>query len=197
MSERFPGRILQVALAAVVAACGNDLTLPPADIPIAEQQITVYALTGTPVNTPSAYSLLNLTEVRTDQTSDFDFAFEIGRADQLGVDTTSTDTIAVLLPRGALGLAPDGGFRATTTPFDSITIAPDGGYDRERPAPIVAGSVYFVTSRAQTCTFAVVSPRYAKLIVEDLDFVLRRAVIRLVIDPNCGYRELGSGLPNR
>src|SRR5690348_3030492 len=58
----------------LAAACNSDLTLPPATLPIATQQITLYALSGTAVNTNSAYDGLGLGEVRTDQTNSFDFA---------------------------------------------------------------------------------------------------------------------------
>lgn len=177
-------------------ACGDGFTLPPATIPIAEQQITVYALTNTPVLLPSAYSLLTLIEVRTDQSNDFDFAFEIGRRDELGVGTTA-DTVAVLTPRGWFGFVPDGGFLASTGVFEELLLAPEAGYEQQEPVVITAGSVYFVTSRRQSCNFGLAYPRYAKLKVEELDMAQRRAVIRLVIDPNCGYRGLGTGIPER
>ncbi len=186
------GRVRSARLAllgATLAACGGDFTLPPAGFVNAQQQITVFALTGTPVSTPSAYSLLGLIEVRTDQTVNFDFAFDIGPADRFGLGP-ATDTIAVLVPRFYFGFNPDGGFIRATQPFDSLRIAPRDGYDQEHAIRIDSGSVYFVTSQRQNCNVGIVFPRYAKLVVLQLSYVERKAVIRLVIDLNCGYRGL-------
>jgi hypothetical protein len=180
--------------AAVLAACGEEVVLPPAQIPVAEQEIRLYALSGTPVNTMSGYSMLSLLEVRLDRTNDFDFAFEIAPDSALGLGTTG-DTVAALLPRSFFGYVPDGGMQITTVPFDSIILAPSEGYERERPTPIVAGTILLVASRLQTCNFNIYRPKYAKLWVRELDLVNRVAVIRVVIDPNCGYRSLAPGIP--
>jgi hypothetical protein len=187
-------RVLGPVVACALAACGEGLTLPPASLPVTEDTVTLYALSGTPVNTPSAYSLLSLIAVRTDQTTDLDFAFEIGPANRLGVATTG-DTVAVLMPRARLGFSPDGGFQATTLPFDSIRLAPERGYDEERAVRADSGAVYLVTSRRQSCNFGFVRPYYAKLRVEALDRVQRTVRLRLVIDPNCGYRSFEPGIP--
>src|SRR5713101_7387005 len=68
-SDRLFRRVAVLGTACAVLpllGCGSDLTLPPANIPIGQQQITLYALTGTPVNTNSGYDMLNLFEVRVD-----------------------------------------------------------------------------------------------------------------------------------
>lgn len=188
--------LLALALAPALAACGDPFALPPAGLPVSEQRVILFALSGTPVNTHSAYSMLSLGLARTDQTNDYDFAFEIGPADKLGVGA-SGDTVAVLLPRGSLGFPADGGFQADERPFDEILLAPESGYDEERPAVIVEGSVYIVSSRRQQCNFGFVRPRYAKLWVELLDLAERVVWLRVVIDPNCGYRSLAPGFPTR
>jgi hypothetical protein len=182
------------ALAAVLSACGNTPVLPPAQIPVADQVFTLYALTGTPVNTPSAYSILLPGPVRLDQTSDFDFAFDIRPDSQLGLGQTG-DTVAALLPRYQFGFTADGGFQATTQEFDSIRVAPGSGYENKKPMRITDGSVLFATSRLQTCNFNVYLPHYAKLVVQQIDLVQRTVAIRAVLDPNCGYRSLGPGIP--
>lgn len=181
----------------LLVGCGDDITLPPANVAITEQQITIYALTLTPVNTPSAYSLVGLAEIRTDQSNDFDFAFDIGPDSVYGLGTTGTD-VAVLLPRAHFGFNPDGGLQPIAgTPFDSANLAPEAGYEEELPVPIDSGATYFVASRRQQCSFNFSRPRYARLRVESLDMALRKVVIRLVIDPNCGYRSLAPGIPTR
>ena len=190
--------LLLPVLAAALAACGTDAQLPPAGQAVTQQQITLYALTGTSVLTPSAYSMTPgvMIEVRVDQTTDFDFAFDIGIDSVLGVGTTG-DTVAVLLPRGALGLTADGGLQRSTLAFDSIVAAPLNGYEREHPLAVTQGSVLIAASRLLQCTYQIIRPRaVAKLVIDQLDFVQRRAVIRLVIDPNCGYLSLQPGIPS-
>lgn len=184
-------------LVPLVSGCGDEFGLPPANLPVAEQLITLYALTGTPVNLPSAYNMLSLTEVRTDRSSDFDFAFEIAPDSVLGTGTTG-DTVAALLPRAAIGFNADGGLQTIVgVPWDSILLAPETGYDRERPHVISTGQILLAASRLQQCDFGFIRPRYAKMFVENIDYVARRASIRVIIDPNCGYRSLAPGVPTR
>jgi hypothetical protein len=191
-------RALRTALPAVLAlACSDNPILPPAQVPVAEQQITLYGLTGTPVNTPSGYNMIQLVEVRLDQTNDFDFALEIAPESTLGLGTGGT-LAAALLPRGYFGFAPDGGLqRLPDQPLDSIHIAPETGYERNFPVRIDSGAVLVAASRIQFCNFNVYRPKYAKLEIRQLDYGARRAVIRVVLDPNCGYRSLDPGIPTR
>ena len=125
--------------------------------------------------------------VRTDISNDFDFDFDI--RDSLGGQQ------AYLIPRAVLGFQPDGGLQHSTLSFDSLRLAPLGGYEREEMTPIDSGDVIVAASRLQSCDFTIVSPRYAKLLIQSIDYTSRVARIRAVIDPNCGYRSLGSGIP--
>jgi len=183
-----------VCLFGLLAACGDGLTLPPASVPIAQQQITLYALTATPVGTPSAYNMSSLAEVQVFRTNDFDFVFDIGVDSTFGVGTAG-DTVAVLLPRGYMGFAVDGGLQYSAVGFDSIQVAPLEGYEKNKPTKVRAGDTILAASRLQTCNFNYVRPRYAKLYVQSIDLVTRSAVFVVIIDTNCGYRSLGSGIP--
>ncbi len=185
---------LPLVAAALLAACGEDIVLPPPTAEVAEQDITLSALTGTPVQAPSAYNMLFLIEIRTDETTDFDFAFEIGVDSALDAGTAG-DTVAVLIPRGALGFTPDGGLQIATTPFDSILRAPLTGYEQRKPIVIRQGDAVLAASRLQQCNFNVIRPRVAKLRIDSLDLAARTAAIHVVIDPNCGYLSLAPGLP--
>ena len=193
LSRRF--RPLTLAAALSLVACGNDLTLPPATIPIARQQIHLYALDGTPVGTPSAYNMIQTAEVQVFRTNDFDFAFNIGIDSVLGVGTKG-DTVAVLIPRGSLGFSLDGGLLFTLVGFDSVQVAPTTGYEKSKPVRIRSGDTIIAASRLQTCNFGFVRPYYAKLYIDTIDLATRSAVIVVVIDANCGYRSLSSGIPS-
>jgi hypothetical protein len=180
-----PTAALAAAWALGLVACGADLTLPPATRETVEDTVVLYALTGTPVNTPSAYNLLSRRAERTDRTNDFDFA----------IDFAVSDTVLQFLPRGALGFPPDGGLQVTNVQFDSLLLAPEGGYQSEEPLVADSGAVLVAASRRQVCNFGITRPYYAKLTVEAVDRVQRSVTLRLRIDPNCGYRGLGPGIP--
>src|SRR2546425_3940186 len=104
-------------LPVVLAACGELNPLPRPSIDNKPDTVSLYALHGTPVSSPSAYSLQFVSAVRPDQSSSFDFVFDI--------DSTGRP---VLLTTGALKLGRASGIQLTTTPFDSIKIAPTGNY---------------------------------------------------------------------
>jgi len=185
-------RIASLVLA--VSACGGGTTLPPASIPVAQQQITLYAITGTPVTTPSGYNMVNLAEVRTYLSNNFDFVLDIGIDSTFGIGNKG-DTVIVLLPRGAVGFLEDGGLQWTAVSFDSVALAPVNGYEQAKPTRVRQGDVVLATSRKQTCDDGSRHPRYAKMEIQAVDLVARSAVILVVIDPNCGYRGLKSGIP--
>jgi hypothetical protein len=182
------------ALTLVTASCQVDSTLPPATIPVAQQLITLYALTGTPVTTPSGYNMVQLGEVRTNVSNNFDFVMDIGIDSTFGVGSKG-DTVIVLLPRGAVGFVEDGGLQWTITSFDSVVVAPVTGYQQAKATRIRQGDVVLAASRRQVCDNATSHPRYAKLDIQTVDLVARSVVILVVIDPNCGYRSLKSGIP--
>jgi hypothetical protein len=184
--------VLPLVAAVLLAGCGDDIVLPPASQVVLEQQITLYALSNTGVQEPSAYNMLIPLEVRTDETTDFDFAFEIGPDSALGVGTTG-DTVAVLMPRGTLGFVQDGGLQKTAVPYDSIVRGILDGYVRDVPTVIDSGDVVLAASRLQACNYNVYRPLVAKMRVDGVDFAARTANIRVTIDPNCGYLSLVPG----
>lgn len=178
----------------LLVACSDELTLPEASIPIARQQIHLFALNGTPVGTPSAYDMITLAEVQIFRSNSWDFVFDLGPDSSYGLGTTG-DTIAVLLPRAYMGFQEDGGLLWSTVGFDSVQVAPTTGYEKTKPTRIRSGDTIIATSRDQQCNFSQIYPRYAKLFIESIDLASRSAVIVVIIDPNCGYRGLTSGIP--
>jgi hypothetical protein len=115
---RFVPPLCCAAAAAALAACGDDFTLPPAVATNRVDTAVVYALSGTPVGAPSGYQLEFRRVVRTDQTSLFDFAFDITAAGA-----------PIFLPTGPLGL---GGLRPAGRAPSSIDRCPTGGWVLDR-----------------------------------------------------------------
>lgn len=174
------------ALAAALAACGDDLQLPPPRAANVLDTASVFALSGTPVGAASGYNLEFRTVVRTDQSAAFDIAFDI---------TPSGDPI--FLPTGALGLGRSSGLQTAPAPFDSVTVAPTDGWIVDASVPADSGAELLVQSRLTTCSFGANAFYYAKLRVLAVDAVVRRIDFEILVNVNCGYRGLEPGLPTR
>ena len=184
-------RALTLLILAFAVGCGNPFPLPQASIENRVDTLSLYALHGTPVSTPSAYAMEFRQVVRTDQSQGFDFAFDIDTAGR-----------AVLLPTGALKLGRQSGVQISTTPFDSILIAPTSKYQLDSAVVVDSNTVAILHSRSLTCAFAgLAGVFYAKLHVIRIDTTStstgRRMDFEILTDINCGYRGLEPGLPRR
>ena len=185
-----PGTGLALLLVAVSAvACGSANLLPPANVAVADDTVTLWAVTGTAIALPSAYDIILATPARTDRTSSFDFVFDFL------ADSLTGDTVPALEPRGAVGLSADGGLIKVASTFGAITSAPGSGYNSTSPVYVDTTTVVAVRSRTETCNFGITSGVFAKLQPLVIDRVARKIVLHLVVDPNCGYRSLQPGIP--
>jgi hypothetical protein len=149
--------------------------------------VTLYALRNTSVRLPSAYSLLDLLPVRTDTTSEFDFAVNIDAAGS-----------AVIYPAGALHLSPEPGIQVMDRTFDNVKSAPLDGYVSEDSVTVEANQVFVVRSRATVrfCVFFASLPRYGKFRVLEINEADRSIVLESLVDLNSGFRGLEPGIPS-
>lgn len=174
----------------LAVACGDPFALPRASLTNVVDTVSLYALNGTAVRTPSAYFLgtyLSPPEaVLIQNGSPFDFAIDL--------DSLSRP---VLLPTGALRLGRSSGVQATTLPFDSIRIAPTGGFQRDSAVIVAVGGRAIVHSRDATCSYGIPSVYYAKIEILAVDTAARRIDFQILVDDNCGYRGLEPGIPSR
>src|SRR3712207_4726966 len=124
-------RLLLPLLVAVAAACGDDDNLADPTEQNAVDTVTMYALTGTPITTPSGFAVEEGT-VRTDVDPGFDFAYNI-----------EPDGRRLFLPRAVLGLpsstTADPGLQRQDEAFDAIVVARSNGYVTEEAVPIEVG----------------------------------------------------------
>jgi len=146
--------------------------------------VTLYALTGTPVGTPSAYNIQAPGPVRTDSEPGYDFSFDI------------TGGQGALYPQGALfGLGRTSALQYANS-FDATTTAPTAGWNDSTALNVSVGTVVLVRSRVITCsTYAATVFEYAKLQVLAIDTVGRTINFQILSDVNCGYRDLNTGIP--
>ncbi|MDZ4675166.1 MAG: hypothetical protein SGI84_11975 [Gemmatimonadota bacterium] len=183
-------RILLAVLvsAPLVGACSDPNFLNP---PTSENIIIsarLWAIQGTPINLPSAWSVPLRTRIRLDQSPNFDFAFDINPAGQ-----------PVLLPRGAFGLLePTGnpGLLPTPKEWDEITLAVLNGYLTSDTIPIATGDRLYVRSSSTGICFNS-APLYAKMQILEIDLTDRSVLYRILTDANCGYKGLELGLPTK
>ncbi len=195
--EAGPRRLAVLASVAAVAACGNPYALPPATLTTDERVVYMYALTGTPVNTASAFNTITGLEVRTDASNDFDIAFDVVPDTSHGLGGTTGDSVFAVFPAGALGFAQDPGVQLSTVKYDSLKLAPNTGYIIDHALRLDSGAVVLVASRSQTCNYGLSSHLYSKFRVDQVDRTARKLSLTMLTDPNCGYRGLGSGIPTQ
>jgi hypothetical protein len=179
-------------LAAAISAGCNDLA--GLGDPAYENRVdtlTLYAVNGTPLWTPSAYLLATKTTYHLGiETLPYDFDF-LYRIDPEG---------PVFVPFGAF--EPDStqtglpGFIPTTEAFDAIGDGQQGGYVTGEPMPLEVGRVLFARSGLPNgCSLEI--PYYAKMEVLSLDQETRSVRFRILTNNNCGFRGLLPGYPER
>lgn len=183
------------AIAGLALATGcKDTSILQASLPISTDTLVAYAVTGTPPSLPSGLSIIYRSTVRVDGTAAFDIAFDIDGAGDVVVSP-------VRLLVNQLSGAPAVGIQEKfTTPFDNITSAP-GGYYRPDTAIVVKPNQPFVllTNRSTPSDACVYDPSptiYAKVVIDSVQTATRAIFLRMVSDPNCGYRSFAAGLPS-
>ncbi len=176
---------LSFALLPVAVACNDPNELPAAANSNFVDTLTLSALDGTPIQAPSAFSILDFA-VRTDLTSAFEFAYNVDAAGQ-----------PVFLPQAVLGIGTQNnvrpGFIRTTTPFDGIVEALRNGYITDTAIAIAPGDRFMLRSRAVCALLGV--PQYGKLEILSIDAAARTVTFRVLVNNNCGYISLQPGIP--
>lgn len=178
---------LLVASAPLAVACSDPNELaPPSDRNFVDT-LSLFALSGTPVQSPSGYSVLD-GPVRTDRSTAFDFAYDIA--------INGTDTVRYFLPQAVLDLqvnnSVEPGLQRRAEDFTTIRRAPSNGYVTQDSVVVDSGQVFIVRSRL-VCGIGV--SLYSK--IEILKFVdsTRTVDLQVLANTNCGYKRLTPGFP--
>jgi hypothetical protein len=178
--------VLALAVA-LGAACSDPNQLPDATETNAVDTVTLSALTRTPLDSASGYSITSAQRVRTDLTSAFDFAYNV---DEQGRH--------LLLPLAALGLSSGSanpGLLKTDKPFGEILLPEGSGYTTDSAVVVAVGERYEARSRVVCTTIVGTVPAYAKLEVLGFDDAARTVTLQILANTNCGYRSLAPGIP--
>jgi hypothetical protein len=178
---------------ALLAACSNPLGLAPATSTNEVDTVTLYAVQGTGLNSPSAYAIIGRTAILTQQTAGWDFVFSYDSLNRPAFYPTGA------LPKYAIVdsvLAP--GFQVSNASFDNTSEAPVDGYVTDKPALLSLQAVLLARSKSETCPDGTVYPLYAKIQPIAFDSVARSVTFLVLADQNCGYRSLvANSLPSQ
>ncbi len=167
----------------VLAAC-DDSQLGDAGTANVVDTVTLGALNGAALTVPAAFSVTTGVAVRTDQSSAFDFAYDIvpGKGPSL-------------LPLAALGLGTGGGanpaLQKVNVSFDNLREGPSNNWGQTDTLPIAVGNVIAARSRI-SCFLGV--PQYAKFEVLAFNEVAKTVSLKVLANVNCGYRNLEPGI---
>lgn len=179
-----------VALLATLglAACGDPNFLNPPQFPNGVTVVRIWAIQGTPIHFPSAWSIQAASRIRLDQSPNFDFAFDF-----------DAEGRPVLLPQGSFGLLqPTGnaGLQRTDRQWDEMLMGALNGYQVADTIRIDVGDRFYARSGAVSLCFSSL-PFYAKVQILEIDEADRSVLFRILSNLNCGYRSLEEGLPER
>src|SRR6185436_13757758 len=124
---------------AVLGACGDPLSLPPAQIDNRIDTLRLYSASRSPIFRHSAYLMAARSTARLDQLATFDFIYDTDGAGghffvpyAAAASTTQTQRLP--------------GFHPTDTEFDDITVGEQLGYVTNERVSFVPGDVFYVRS---------------------------------------------------
>ncbi|HSA57625.1 MAG TPA: hypothetical protein VLE53_18065 [Gemmatimonadaceae bacterium] len=186
------GAVRLVSLAAVVglaatAAC-DDPFQPRATTAVRTDSFLVWALSGTPVNVPTAFNVVFFTPVRVEPTYGFHLAFDIDAQGRV-------ELIPVTKVGGIVTAGRRVGIQKATVPFEQLARAPAVGYHYDSVFVLTPGETAVVELGAEQCPLGVSQIVYAKLAINAVDQVNRQLSFRVTYDPNCGFRSFLPGIP--
>ncbi|HEY4322273.1 MAG TPA: hypothetical protein VGM77_13990 [Gemmatimonadales bacterium] len=173
-----------IALVATAACDANQLS--PATVPNVVDTVVLGSLSNAALEYPAGFDVTIGAVVRTDQSPDFDFIYNV---DSLGRH--------VFLPLHAIAglgntVGSNPGFIKEPLLFQQIIAAPTDTYLTTDTIAVAAGDVYIARSRV-SCYLGV--PQYGKIHVLSFDEVLHTVSLEVLVDANCGYKNLQVGLP--
>jgi hypothetical protein len=177
-----------LVLSVALAACGPDPFAPRATSSNIDTTVEVWALTGSPINYPTALLVPQRFAVRPDPSATFDLGFDIDADGKLQVLPVSK----VVTP---LGGSRNIGFFKPTIGYDLVTEAPRSGWTFDETQTYEVGDVFVVAVTTQYCAFDVSNEVYAKYRVDSIFPAERRIRLSGRVNPNCGFRSFADGIP--
>lgn len=187
MKFRVPLPLAALGVLLAVGACSDPTSLQARFETITDTAV-VYALSGTPVAYPSALSVPFHTAVRVDGNLSFDVALDLNaNGDPL--------VYPLKLVASSFGSSRQVGLLKADSAFEQITRAPGGGYGFDSVVVAPKGTPVLLQVSSSYCQLDLSQILYAKIVVDSVDLVTRSMVVRMVVNPNCGFRSFLPGVP--
>jgi len=188
MLERHRALLIAVVAAAAQSGCSDPAAIR-ASFSNLEARRTVYAINGSAITLPSAVSVRSAASVRIDATFQFDIAFDLDANGVVQVYTQAR-VASQLVETHRVGLL------VSDLTFDAISRAPTAGFAYDSVAALPKGKTLLVDVFERACgsSFLGVNIR-AKIAVDSIVPATRAIYLRVLSNPNCGFRSLVQGTP--
>jgi hypothetical protein len=191
MQARIGKVCMAAGLVAALAGCGDDPGLAAFAVrdPV---NLTVYALNGSAQTLPAGIELRGLTVVRVDPNWAFDLAFDLDASNEVVVHTVkNVSTELVNLPRV--------GLQTSTLTFDQLIDAPSSGFVYDSLLTVPIGKTVVVDKIDPSCNrfggaFLGFNIR-AKFVIDSVSTSRRAIYVKMLSNPNCGFKSLEPGEP--
>lgn len=195
MPTAFPARRARLAVVALIwaiaasaAACGDDPFAPKAETEVVNTVFDVWALTGSPTNFPTVIFVPQRFAARPDAAGSFDLGFDIDGSGRVQVLPVAR-VITPLTSRRTVGITLPG------TAYADIEAAPRNGWVYDSIVTVDTGQAFVVRVQTQYCALQLRQEVYAKYVVDSVFPADRRIRVRGRVNPNCGFRSFGDGVP--
>ncbi len=178
-----------VALATLTACKG--LTKIDASFQNVTASDTVYALNGGPPAAANALKFFDGLVAHADQGFVFDVAFDLDAANNVVIIPVRALATSFSNPYSVALQRVDG-------TFQSVLKAPEEGYRADTAMTVGVGQTIVAESRDNfgICLYSLKGQSYySKLVVNEVDPVLRRIVFTVTVNRNCGFRSFAPGIP--
>ncbi|MGK2936029.1 MAG: hypothetical protein ACSLFE_12420 [Gemmatimonadaceae bacterium] len=154
--------------------------------------LSVFPLTGSGPQTPSALDTPFGTVTPVNSAANFDVVFDLDAQRRVVLYPVKL----VVFPLTGVS---EVGLRKVEGTFESVQRAPTGSYETEEPLTVSVGEVVVIEARrnrqGDLCTFALSPNIYSKIVVDSVSTGTDAIWFRLVANPNCGFRSFAPGLP--
>jgi len=167
-----------------LASCGDPTGVQT--FPNVDAQITVYALTGSAPNAPSAFAVSSPAATVVTPTFAFDVAFDLDPSNQVVIYSPK-------MLANQLTNVQKVGFQLSTQTFSQITHAPTTGYVYDTLMIVPPNKTVLVDASSNQCAYSLSgTSRRAKFTVDSVSLAKRAMYVHIFADLNCGFRDLST-----
>ena len=180
-----------VALAATLTAC-KGLTSIDASFQNVTASDTVFALNGGPPNGVNTIKFFDGVVLHANQGFAFDVAFDLDASGNVVI--IPVKAVSTTFPNTAYSV----GLQRVTGSFPSVLEAPKDGYRADTAMTVGIGQTIVAESRdvIGVCAFSLKGQSYySKLVIDEVDPLLKRIVFTVTVNRNCGFRSFAPGIP--